>query len=84
MRKLTYPSLLLMDGEKVIVHDLAYDSYDQECEVKVGIKPEIIKTKRTTKVKVLASKIQFINEEYIFEYNEFGKCVNGDFEVYSK
>ena len=83
MKKLSFNALLLMDEQKVIVHDLEYDSYDQECIVKVSEKPSVEKARRSTKVRVVASNISLINEEFIFEYNCNGKCLNGDFEVYS-
>lgn len=73
-----------MDGQEVIVHDLEYDAYDQICLVKVKNRPEITKSRKTTKVKVLASEIQLENEEYLYKYDLFGKCINGEFKVFSK
>ena len=36
MRELSFSAVKLMDGQKVVVHDLAYDAPDQVCEVRVN------------------------------------------------
>ena len=36
MRELSFSAVKLMDGQKVVVHDLAYDAPDQVCEIKVN------------------------------------------------
>ena len=81
-RKLPYKTLLLMDGQKVVVHDLAYDAYDQICEIKV-IK-QALYNKITKKFQTVINEIILFNEEYKYEYDVCGKCVNGEFEVYAK
>lgn len=78
-RKLPYKTLILMDGQKVIVHDLAYDAYDQICEIKVI--EQTLLNKFTNKFQKIITGIILSNEEYTFEYDCYGKCVNGDFDV---
>lgn len=78
-RKLPYKTLILMDGQKVIVHDLAYDAYDQICEIKVV--EQTLLNKFTNKFQKIITGIILSNEEYIFEYDCYGKCINGDFDV---
>ena len=81
-RKIPYKTLLLMDGQKVIVHDLAYDAYDQICEITV-IK-QILYNKITKKSQTVITGMVLFNDEYKYEYDVCGKCVNGEFEVYAK
>lgn len=81
-RKLSYKTLILMDGQKVIVHDLEYDAYDQLCEIKV-IKERLL-NKITKKYQEYITKIVLFNEEFTFEYDALGNCINGEFEVYTK
>ena len=38
MRELSLKALMNMEGQKVLVKDLEYDTYDQICEVKVNKK----------------------------------------------
>lgn len=78
-RKLPYKTLILMDGQKVIVHDLAYDAYDQICKIKVV--EQTLLNKFTNKFQKIITGIILSNEEYTFEYDCYGKCVNGDFDV---
>lgn len=80
-RKLPYKTLLLMDGQNVIVHDLTYDAYDQLCKIKV-VEQNLL-NKFTNKFQKVITGIILSNEEYTFEYDCYGKCVNGDFEVES-
>ena len=75
MRKLSYKALTLMEGQKVKVHDLKYDIYDQICTVRH--RKEWDGTKR------ILTGIYLDNEEYIFTYTQTGKPSNGDFEVYT-
>lgn len=75
MRKLSYKALTLMEGQKVKVHDLKYDIYDQICTVRH--RKEWDGTKR------ILTGIHLDNEEYIFTYTQTGKPSNGDFEVYT-
>lgn len=77
MRKLSFSAVKLMDGQKVVVHDLAYDAPDQICEIKINrdINP-------TNKKLIVISSIEFFNEEFVYIY-ENNHCVNGEFEVYS-
>ena len=72
-----------MDGCKVIVHDCIYDEYDQECEVQVTKKtfPHPLDKRKTIEC---VTKIALVNEEYLFEYNPRGQCLNGDFLVFAK
>ena len=75
MRKLSYKALTLMEGQKVKVHDLKYDIYDQICTVRH--RKEWDGTKR------ILTGVHLDNEEYIFTYTQTGKPSNGDFEVYT-
>lgn len=80
MRELSYKALLLMEGQRVIVHDLAYDCYDQVCKVKL-IHGRYL-NKKLKPVEYI-SGIILENEEYKFEYDWNGECKNGGFKVYS-
>lgn len=62
-----------MEGQKVIIHDLAYDAYDQEC---------IINFKKNSYGKVI--KIFFVNEEYVYKMDFLGRKENGDFQIFTK
>ena len=75
MRKLSFSAVKLMDGQKVIVHDLAYDAPDQVCEIKIN---KVINP--TNKKNMLISSIEFFNEEFVYVYKN-NQCVNGEFEV---
>lgn len=83
MRKLSYKSLLLMNHERVLVHDLQYDCYNQVCEVRTFSEPKLEKSRKNIRVIIGASKIQLFNEEYLFEFDNLGNCINGEFEVFS-
>ena len=73
MRELKLSAILLMEGQKVIIHDLAYDAYDQEC---------IINFKKNSYGKVI--KIFFVNEEYVYKMDFLGRKENGDFQIFTK
>ena len=73
MRELSLKDVLCMEGQKVIIHDLAYDIYDQEC---------IIKFERNSNGKVF--KIFFVNEEYVYKMDFLGRKENGDFQIFTK
>ena len=75
MRKLSFSAVKLMDGQKVVVHDLAYDASDQVCEIKIN---KVINP--TNKKNMLISSIEFFNEEFVYVYKN-NQCVNGEFEV---
>lgn len=75
MRKLSFSAVKLMDGQKVIVHDLAYDAPDQVCEIKVN---KVINP--MNKKSMIISSIEFFNDEFLYVY-ENNQCVNGEFEV---
>ena len=62
-----------MEDQKVIIHDLAYDAYDQEC---------IINFKKNSYEKVV--KIFFVNEEYVYKMDFLGRKENGDFQIFTK
>lgn len=81
-RKLNVLALMNMEGQKVRVHDLEYDAFDQICEVKM--EKTVVKNlaKKNTAPKKVVTKLWLENEEFIFEFNG-GKCHNGEFEVYS-
>lgn len=64
-----------MDGQKVVVHDLAYDAPNQVCEIKIN---KVINP--TNKKNMLISSIEFFNDEFLYVY-ENNQCVNGEFEV---
>ena len=64
-----------MDGQKVVVHDLAYDAPDQVCEIKIN---KVINP--TNKKSMIISSIEFFNEEFVYVYKN-NQCVNGEFEV---
>ena len=75
MRKLSFSAVKLMDGQKVVAHDLAYDAPDQVCEIKIN---KVINP--TNKKNMLISSIEFFNEEFVYVYKN-NQCVNGEFEV---
>lgn len=75
MRKLSFSAVKLMDGQKVVVHDLAYDAPNQVCEIKIN---KVINP--TNKKNMLISSIEFFNDEFLYVY-ENNQCVNGEFEV---
>ena len=75
MRKLSFSAVKLMDGQKVVVHDLAYDAPDQVCEIKIN---KVINP--TNKKNMLISSVEFFNEEFVYVYKN-NQCVNGEFEV---
>ena len=77
MRELSFSAVKLMDGQKVVVHDLAYDAPDQVCEVRVN---KVINP--TNKKSMIISSIEFFNDEFLYVYKN-NQCVNGEFEVYS-
>ena len=73
MRELSLKAVLCMEGQKVIIHDLAYDIYDQEC---------VINFTRNSYGEVV--KIFFINEEYVYKMDFLGRKENGDFQIFTK
>lgn len=75
MRELSFSAVKLMDGQKVVVHDLAYDAPDQVCEIKIN---KVINP--TNKKSMIISSIEFFNEEFVYVYKN-NQCVNGEFEV---
>ena len=75
MRELSFSAVKLMDGQKVVVHDLAYDAPDQVCEVRVN---KVINP--MNKKSMIISNIEFFNDEFVYIY-ENNQCVNGAFEV---
>ena len=77
MRKLSFSAVKLMDGQKVVVHDLAYDAPNQVCEIKIN---KVINP--TNKKNMLISSIEFFNDEFLYVYKN-NQCVNGEFEVYT-
>ena len=77
MRELSFSAVKLMDGQKVVVHDLAYDAPDQVCEIKVN---KVINP--TNKKSMIISSIEFFNDEFVCIYDN-NHCVHGEFEVYS-
>lgn len=81
-RKLSVFALMNMEGQKVRVHDLEYDAFDQICEVKM--EKTVVKDlgKKKNPYKEVITRLWLENEEFIYEYNGT-KCHNGDFEVYS-
>lgn len=82
MRELSLKAISLMDGQKVKVKDIANDVYDQICEVKV--KKEPLRIVPNMKPKEVVTGITLENEEFLFEYDLLtGKCINGEFKVYS-
>ena len=77
MPELSFSAVKLMDGQKVVVHDLAYDAPDQVCEVRVN---KVINP--ANKKNIISSSIEFFNDEFLYVYKN-NQCVNGEFEVYS-
>lgn len=73
MRELSLKAVLCMEGQNVIIRDLAYDIYDQEC---------VINFTRNSHGKVV--KIFFINEEYVYKMDFLGRKENGDFQIFTK
>ena len=82
MRKLNFNALLNMDRQQVIVKDLEYDEYNQVCTVYVRTRLEF-RSFMSNKCKLTILGIDFKNEEFTFQMDKEGKCVNGKFEVYS-
>lgn len=82
-RKLLYKTLIGMDGNLVRVHDLEYDAYDKICQVKVKYKWQ--KIPKSWKFAQVIIGIDLIDkgEEFVYSYSLTGKCLNGEFEVYS-
>ena len=79
-RELSYKALLFMEGQEVIVHDCEYDVYDQVCVIRLDHRYYL--NKKLKPVNYVAGII-LENEEYRFEYDFKGECVNGEFRVYS-
>ena len=79
-RELSYKALLLMEGQDVIVQDCTNDVYDQVCIV--NLEHRYYFNKKMRQVWFIAG-IRLENEEYIFQYNDRGECVDGEFRVYS-
>ena len=77
MRELSFPAVKLMDGQKVVVHDLAYDAPDQVCEVRVN---KVINP--VNKKNIIISSIEFFNDEFVYIYKN-NQCINGEFEVFT-
>ena len=77
MRKLSFFFFLLMDGQRVVVHDLAYDAPNQVCEIKIN---KVINP--ANKKNMLISSIESFNDEFLYVYKN-NQCVNGEFEVYT-
>lgn len=80
MRKLSYKALLNMNNEEVIVQDQEYDIFWQRCKVKLIETPILLKNGKVFYKK----NIKIINEEYLFEFDDNGKCLNGEFLVFTK
>ena len=81
MRQLSFQALRFMDGAEVIVHDLEYDAYDQTCIVCVD-KVIVKKRYRSKKIDAVVNGISLKNEEFLYQYDWEGNCVNGNFIVY--
>lgn len=77
MRELSFSAVKLMDGQKVVVHDLAYDAPDQVCEVRVN---KVINP--VNKKNIIISSIEFFNDEFVYIYKN-NQCINGEFEVFT-
>ena len=82
MRELSLRALMNMEGQRVLVKDLEYDTYDQICEVKVKKKLRENKLKRKNRFDVVITELWLENEEFKFTYSGL-KCSNGEFKVYS-
>lgn len=83
-RKLSFKALTMMDGAIVEVHDKAYDAPIQHCEVKVVyLSTENKFASKGKKQSLIVKEIRLENEEFLYLYDYSGKCVNGEFEVYS-
>ena len=82
MRELSLRALMNMEGQRVLVKDLEYDTYDQICEVKVKKELRENKLKRKNRFDVVITELWLENEEFKFTYNGL-KCSNGEFKVYS-
>jgi len=75
MKKLTYQDLLNMENEWVIVEDNINDYHNQECVV-------LFKEVSCNECGNLYTRISLDNENYCFDYDKDGNCVDGDFDVY--
>ena len=82
MRELSLRALMSMEGQKVLVKDLEYDTYDQICEVKLKKELRENKLKRKNRFDVVITELWLENEEFKFTYYGY-KCGNGEFKVYS-
>ena len=82
MRELSLKALMNMEGQKVLVKDLEYDTYDQVCEVKVNKKLIENKLKKKNRFQLVITELWLENEEFIFTFNGL-KCGNREFKVYS-
>ena len=82
MRELSLRALMNMEGQRVLVKDLEYDTYDQICEVKVKKEIKENKLKKKNRFDVVITELWLENEEFKFIYNGL-KCGNGEFKVYS-
>ena len=82
MRELSLKALMNMEGQKVLVKDLEYDTYDQICEVKVNKKLIENKLKKKNRFQLVITELWLENEEFIFTFNGL-KCRSEEFNVYS-
>ena len=96
-RKLNFNAIKAMEGMPVLVHDLELDTYDQLCYVYFDYVPVTSKTRGTTplpkaktkkqkqigKEPIAIRNIHLKNEEFLFTYDNLGRCTNGEFECYA-
>lgn len=80
MKKLTYSQLLNMVGEEVKVIDKTFDYPEQTCIVN---STNYVEIENFGVPKREYSCIELQNDHYEFAYDEFGKCIDGEFEVYA-
>lgn len=79
MRELTYKALINMINQEVWVQDLEYDEYIQKCVVKQSNTLALLKNGKIINIK----KLYLENEEFVFEFDQQGRCLNGEFKVFS-
>ena len=79
MRELTYKALINMINQEVWVQDLEYDEYLQKCVVRENSVLILLKNGKIMNIK----KLYLENEEFIFEFDQQGRCLNGEFKIFS-
>lgn len=80
MVKLMHSQLEKMIGQEVKVVDKTFDYPDQICIVN---RTNYVEMEDFALPKREFTCIELQNDHYEFAYDEYGKCVDGEFEVYA-